>query len=167
MSLKEKLFGFEGRLRRRDWWALGILIGLINFTISEMTVITVFGAEAGVFGGDAAGLNRPEAMLTRLALWLPFLWPTLALSIKRRHDRGKSGTGYVAVLVLSMLTNYGPFAAALAGYPGPSWLPTVLPLLVAPFSIWMLILTGFLDGEPRPNRYGPSPKQPDMAETFS
>ena len=55
-------------------------------------------------------------------------WMSLALQVKRWHDRDKSGTWVFINLI--------PFIG---------W-------------IWSLIECGFLDGTPGPNRFGPSPK---------
>jgi len=55
------------------------------------------------------------------------LWPTLAVSIKRWHDRGRTGWWVLVMLV-----------------PVVGW-------LVA------LVANGFLPGTPGPNRYGAAP----------
>ena len=61
-------------------------------------------------------------------VFLALLWPSLALQVKRWHDRDKSGW--------FVLVNLIPFIG---------WL-------------WTLIECGFLDGTQGPNRFGPSPK---------
>lgn len=55
------------------------------------------------------------------------IWPGLAVSIKRWHDRGKSGWWILIALV---------------------------PLIGG---LWALIETGFLPGTPGTNEYGPDP----------
>jgi uncharacterized membrane protein YhaH (DUF805 family) len=55
------------------------------------------------------------------------IWGGLAISIKRWHDRGKSG--------------WWIFIGAI-------------PIIGG---LWVLIETGFLEGDPGPNQYGPNP----------
>ncbi|MBV7329929.1 DUF805 domain-containing protein [Chloroflexi bacterium TSY] len=55
------------------------------------------------------------------------LWPNLAVSAKRWHDRDKSGWWSLIVLI---------------------------PIIGV---IWMLIEVGFLEGTNGPNRFGPEP----------
>jgi uncharacterized membrane protein YhaH (DUF805 family) len=58
---------------------------------------------------------------------LLLLWPALAVSIKRWHDRDHSGWWVLIALV-----------------PVVGW-------------AWMLVANGFLAGTDGPNRYGPPP----------
>jgi uncharacterized membrane protein YhaH (DUF805 family) len=60
-------------------------------------------------------------------LTLLVIWPSLAVSIKRWHDRGKSGWWVLIALV---------------------------PLIGG---LWALIETGFLPGTSGTNQYGPDP----------
>jgi uncharacterized membrane protein YhaH (DUF805 family) len=64
-------------------------------------------------------------------LWLALLWPSLAVSVKRCHDRNKSGL-WLILMYLACFTVIG--------------------------ALWPLIELGFLDGTPGPNKFGPSPK---------
>jgi uncharacterized membrane protein YhaH (DUF805 family) len=85
------------------------------------------GGIAAAHAGDPTG-----AMMALLPIygvvWLIFLWPGLALGVKRCHDRDK--TGWFLLIGL-------------------------IPIIGA---IWLLVELGFLDGTQGPNKYGPSPK---------
>jgi uncharacterized membrane protein YhaH (DUF805 family) len=59
------------------------------------------------------------------------MWPSLANSVKRLHDRDKAWW-WIILMYLACLTFVG--------------------------ILWPLIELGFLDGTPGPNQYGPSPK---------
>jgi uncharacterized membrane protein YhaH (DUF805 family) len=59
--------------------------------------------------------------------WEVFAWPSLAIYVKRWHDRGKSGWWVLIVFV------------PIIGY------------------LWLLIECGFLAGDDGPNEYGPDP----------
>jgi uncharacterized membrane protein YhaH (DUF805 family) len=115
---KHLLFEFDGRINRGKFWAgiaamwaisiaLWILIG-IAVAINSSVIWIVFG-----FLG--------------LVVYVAMIWMGLAVSIKRWHDRGKSGWWVLIAFI---------------------------PLIGG---IWALVETGFLEGDPGDNEYGPNP----------
>jgi uncharacterized membrane protein YhaH (DUF805 family) len=102
------LFSLRGRIGRRSWWLWGVL-ALIAFVIYATVLLRVLGF---------------SARQTDVAVNLLVLWPAIAVSVKRWHDRDKSGWW---VLV------------------------SLLPLVGL---VWALIQNGLLRGTPGPNRYG-------------
>jgi len=108
---KDFLFGFEGRINRAKFWIGLILIQVVVWIFFMLAVVT----DASVMWG--------LSVLVGLAL----IWPGVAISIKRWHDRGKSGWWIFIYFV--------PFIG---------WL-------------WALIEPGFLPGTPGTNEYGPDP----------
>lgn len=164
MRLRDKLFGFKGRVRRQDWWILGILVGLAQLGVTLLASLI----------SSAAGLNNVSVVegqfppLTLLPFWLSlhidlaFLWPHLSLSAQRFHDRGKSAWPIFAYFGLSIGAELLPASAF-------GWMRPLDPgqQLIAMFvwggawigiTIWFLVVLGFLDGTQGPNRFGPSPK---------
>jgi uncharacterized membrane protein YhaH (DUF805 family) len=124
-----QLFSFEGRQRRLHFWIVAIVLMIINSIVFNVTLGPVYvamltgtGSPAAVFGG--LGLI---GWLVSLIL----LWPALANSVKRCHDRNKSGW-WLLLMWLASFTIIG--------------------------ALWPLIELGFLDGTPGPNRFGASPK---------
>jgi uncharacterized membrane protein YhaH (DUF805 family) len=110
-SLRHLLFSLQGRIGRGTWWSWGVgaMLGLsIYFTV----LLRVAGATPSIAEG-----------LVNLLL----VWPLVALSAKRWHDRGKSAWWVLVALI-----------------PGIGWL-------------WLLIENGMLRGEAGPNRYGDAP----------
>lgn len=101
-------FSFEGRVSRRTWWLYGVA-ALLGLGVAMVALLRIAGFGAGV----------AEAV-TNLLL----LWPALAVSVKRWHDRDRPGWWVLIALV--------PFVG---------W-------LVA------LVVNGFLPGTPGTNRYG-------------
>ncbi len=100
-------FSMEGRIGRADFW-----LRLILPTIGIMALLGI------LFRG-----NTIIAGIVNLLL----LWPSIAVSGKRWHDRNKSAWWMLIGLV-----------------PIIGW-------------IWSLVETGFLKGTEGPNRFGPSP----------
>lgn len=111
MPPRRLYLGLEGRISRREFWLQGVLLlsglGLLGFLL------------LGIAGLD----QRVAEALVNLGL----AWPALAVSVKRWHDRGKSGWWVLINLV-----------------PLVGWL-------------WAVVETGFLRGTPGPNRYGDDP----------
>ena len=137
MGIVQLLFGFNGRIRRTNYWlgAIGASIGLmviffiIMFMVGGVGMLAAGAAGGGENAGRAAGAGIGIlGMLLLLVYFAVAIWISLALQIKRWHDRDKS-----AIWVLI------------------SFIP-----LVGPF--WVLIECGFMDGTMGPNRFGPSPK---------
>ena len=108
---KDLLLSFDGRINRAKFW-----IGIAAMWV-VLTLIVIVAAAA-----DSSILWTIFFLLSLLVIW-----PSLAISIKRWHDRGKSGWWILIGLV--------PFIGGL----------------------WALIETGFLPGTPGTNEYGPDP----------
>lgn len=105
------LFAFDGRINRAKFWT-GIVV-----MWAVMWILAIL-----------AGLVDSWFMWTVFSIVaLLIIWPSLAISIKRWHDRDKSGWW------------------VLIGF-----IPLVGP-------IWALVETGFLPGTPGTNEYGPDP----------
>jgi uncharacterized membrane protein YhaH (DUF805 family) len=104
-------FGVRGRITRRDFWLYGVLAlsGLALFAHALLGIADVRPGRAD--------------LLVNLAL----AWPAIAVSVKRWHDRDKSGWWVLLNLV-----------------PIVGWL-------------WALIENGALRGTPGPNRFGADP----------
>ncbi|MDH4289059.1 MAG: DUF805 domain-containing protein [Aquincola sp.] len=107
-SVRQLLFSFDGRIGRRTWWLWGVA-ALLGLGLYATVLLRV------------AGLS---AATTETTVNVLLLWPALALSVKRWHDRDKSGWWVLVALI--------PFIG---------WL-------------WMLIENGVRRGTVGPNRYG-------------
>jgi uncharacterized membrane protein YhaH (DUF805 family) len=114
MDWKYLFTSFEGRIGRQQWW-MGIIVffvvGIIA-TALDMILGTRTEGGMGIIG---------------IILNIALIYPSIALSAKRWHDRGKSAWW--------ILINLIPFIG---------W-------------IWALVENGFLKGTDGPNQYGPDP----------
>ena len=102
----------RGRISRATFWrwGIGVLFGL------------------GLLGQALLGIARVPADTADRTVSLLLLWPALAVSAKRWHDRDRSGAWVLVALV-----------------PIIGWL-------------WALADNGFVRGTPGPNRFGPEPR---------
>ena len=112
------LFKFDDRINRAKFWA-GIAatwaIGIVFAILAGIAVLTESGALAMI------------VVVLGIAIYVALIWMGLAISIKRWHDRGKSGWW---VLIAA------------------------IPVVGA---IWAIVETGFLEGDSGTNEYGPDP----------
>lgn len=100
------LLSIEGRITRSDYW--------LRFFVPYLVISTV------------AGLVDPTVSLVVL---LVALWPSIAVGVKRCHDRDRSGW----FLLIAFIPLIG--------------------------GLWLLIELGCLRGTVGPNRFGPDPLQ--------
>ncbi|NLS13510.1 DUF805 domain-containing protein [Vibrio sp. SM6] len=144
MPLGPLLFSFHGRIHRQTFWlwnlAYYILVPSCAFIIHTLA---------------------PGAVNVLLPiLLLILLWPDLAITCKRWHDRGKSAYW----LLLSAPLIAGRMMTPIA-LPGTMQDETVMnmpemggSIIALVCGLWIFIECGLLRGTIGDNRYGPEPK---------
>jgi uncharacterized membrane protein YhaH (DUF805 family) len=121
LSVKQILFSFSGRIPRRTYWLWAILLSVGFGVLAGLVGALLVPSDGSAEGPGAA------AMLGFGLIYLLVLWVSLALQIKRWHDRGKSGAWVLINLV---------------------------PLVGA---VWSFVECGCLRGTFGPNNYGEDP----------
>ena len=116
MTLQQGMFSIKGRIGRRDFWiwmAIWVLAMSVLFTLAGTNLLNV---------------------QTAAFILVCLLWPTAAVTIKRLHDRGKSGIWALLMILAWML---------LAG----NWsvLPGVWQWVVGRFVPTLIIVMMFID----------------------
>ncbi|PSW07362.1 DUF805 domain-containing protein [Photobacterium lipolyticum] len=119
MDQKWALFSLKGRLRRRDYWLYSLPLLFITIPVFWYT------------HPDNLSDNSVLNILSMLIMGFVF-WASIALNVKRLHDRNKSA--------LWVLLTFVP--------------------LIGP--VFVIIELGMLDGTKGPNQYGLSPKFPSV-----
>ena len=105
---------FQGRLNRQPFWIATLVLWLVSMAVTFVTSI--------LFGSQSAVTTFVQAVVA-----LVLLIPSLAVAVKRYHDRNKSGWWILIVFI---------------------------PIIGL---VWYIVELGFLPGTPGPNRYGPDP----------
>lgn len=136
MDWKFIFLSFQGRLNRKPYW-----IGTI--ALLSLVVIGVFGVMFLTGGGGVAAIG---------VIYLLLLWPTLAIGVKRLHDRNKPAWWLVVFYVVPTLLN-----VLGEGGDGERVGAMIFGLASLAISIWALVELGFLRGTVGANRYGPDP----------
>jgi len=146
MNFGQLLFGFKGRINRGKYW-LAVLI----FVIVSLVMATI-----GYFAEEATAFQ-----LLNLVVSIGVLVSSIAVGIKRLHDRDKSGRWLLLFyLVPSLLFGigaviflYGVGDEALGGMIGGG----IVYILGLAVLIWAIVEMGCLRGTLGPNRFGPDP----------
>jgi len=120
-NLKPLLLSFDGRINRGKFWN-GILV-LLAIYVVLIVINLIF---RGIFGDSVITMLIG---IISIVIYLAMIWPSIALGVKRFHDRNKSGWWVLISLV--------PIIGGL----------------------WYLIECGFLEGTKGPNQFGPDPLQ--------
>ena len=152
MTILQKLFSFQGRLRRRDYWLYNTLLVLAALGVLVPVIL-------------AMGLRADDARLSLLGLVLT--WPSMALLVKRIHDRDKTGRMALIYWIPSLVSMGLSFIPEF----GLGGLKVFLDIGTGMIGLWFLVEFGFMDGTQGPNEYGPSPKgvmpKEKLADVFS
>jgi uncharacterized membrane protein YhaH (DUF805 family) len=142
---------FSGRSRRSEYWWFTVLNVIV--AVVGLAIMMAGGFSAAALAESAApGSSLPATGLGAvfyigaglLGIWfLAILIPSIAVAVRRLHDRDMSGWWYLGVIVTGMIPVVG-FIANIA-----------------------FIVLMFLPGTPGPNRFGPDPKDPSSANVFA
>lgn len=119
LSPAEILFSFQGRIRRATYWVY--ILGATLLFYAAIFMLSLAG------GTGAEGEPGTIMTIGVFILLIPFFWVALAVSMKRWHDRGKSGAWVLIAFV---------------------------PVIG---SIWTFVECGCLPGTPGENAYGLEP----------
>jgi uncharacterized membrane protein YhaH (DUF805 family) len=142
------LLSFAGRTSRLSYWRWLLLLSV---TIATLYVLAVF-----IVMGGFPGSRLIAAVL--LAAMVMLLWPVLAVSVRRLHDRSKTGWW---MLVFNIFPYVAELGVAQTLKVGGVWVLAglVLVLTVLVVVVWGWIEFGFLRGTRGPNRFGPEPSR--------
>lgn len=137
------LFGFNGRINRAKYW-MGILVCVV-----ASIAASILGA---LLGSTIGTLVTGIVSIATLII-------SIAIGIKRLHDRNKSGWWLLLFLLApSVLLGFGMAAGVLGIASGGSGTTgTLMSLAGIAIAIWAFVELGCLRGTVGPNRYGPDP----------
>lgn len=156
MTAGQYLFGFEGRINRAKWWLLipiqigaAIVYYIVAFALVGGSIFSILTGNLSGFGGSLM-----LAVLLGLAYTVITFVVWLAVTIKRLHDRDKSGAW-------AWLFAVGPWVCAIFGFTavlGRAFsLGGLFDLGGLAIIVWAFIELGCLAGTSGPNRFGPDP----------
>ena len=163
------LFRFDGRINRAKLWlAMPVVLGLLTVLGAVIVAIqSLFGGPTPISLGtkDIFKLVDPDVYRTLKLADLPrllakllgislLLWVYFAISIKRLHDRDKSGWWMVPFFVAPGL--YNQFDDRLPD----SYFMMLPALIVFVLYVWGFVEMYCLKGSRKANRFGADPLTP-------
>ena len=170
MDWTRLLYSFKGRINRAKYWLAGLVI--LCWMILALWLLAAIGALFGIVTGpvsfDVIGISASiqpagtdsasgASLFSRFAtipLTLLFAWVYAAVTIKRLHDRNKSGWWLVPFIVATGLHS------RFEDWLGDSWTAALIGLAVFIVFIWGIVEMYCLKGTRGPNRFGPDPLVP-------
>lgn len=154
MFTRDGLFGFDGRIRRSDWWIGGLLTGFVG--------VLVLGAFRFGTSGPAGPFQSETGVYVRLVveavLIAPFAWIQTAIWVKRGHDLSIPAWPLITFQIFAFLSAYVPLALPVAthGIMGMHPIAAAVDITYGAGFIFCVIVLGFIPGKAGTNRYGPS-----------
>lgn len=142
----KRYFDFAGRSRRLEYW----MFTLLNVIVVTVLFALIFSSTGMMIAADPASDLFEEGgamaggvgLLIALYALIVFI-PSIAVTVRRLHDRDLSGWWYLGFIIASMI----PVVGFLA------WIAFVVVMA--------------LPGTPGENRFGPDPKDPNSEEVFA
>lgn len=146
---------FEGRSRRLEFWLFQLLNTLVAAVLVGPFFLTVISTAAASSLDPTNETAVEQALLNGgvglsaigLGLFglytLAVLVPSIAVTVRRLHDRDMSGWWYLGLIVASLIPLVG---------------------LLASIAMFVLMV---LPGTAGPNRFGSDPKNPHQADVFA
>lgn len=139
---------FSGRSRRMEYWMfilLTIIVGVVLAGPSYFSIVSAAMTDPAALDTDPFGglgiLGMGSLGLFGL-FYLAILIPSIAVTVRRLHDRDMSGWWYLGFIVASII----PFVGFIA-------------------SIAFIVVLA-LPGTDGPNRFGPDPMDPHSTDVF-
>ena len=144
MNWGHLFFNFDGRVNRAKFWIAALIFAAINVVLAILGYVM---DQSVVF----------QALNSMLGIVI--LISSIAVGVKRLHDRNKSGWYLLLFyLVPSMLVVIGVLIGAFVE--DSTIIATVLGLLAFAIGVWAFVEMGCLRGTIGVNQYGPDPVAP-------
>lgn len=155
------LFNPCGRVSRKGIW-LGLFLPMVgaNFAAAFVDAM-IFGAMGGLTVDATGSLQAPATGVFSMLVSLFFLWPSIAVSVKRFHDRNMSGwwvLWFLLIVVGGVVFAFvgGAAAAASTGALGEGAMIGFLIAMAGGLAQFIILYV--LPGTPGGNQYGSDPR---------
>jgi uncharacterized membrane protein YhaH (DUF805 family) len=152
MNLMSLLFSFTGRINRGKWWLAVLIFAIYGVVASIIGTILIGSAIAdGDFNITTLLGTALIGILVLFVLYVIVLVSSIAVGVKRLHDRDKSGWWLLLFFLLPAVL--GGIGQSM----GDSPVGLLLGLVSLAIYIWMFVELACLRGTVGPNRFGPDP----------
>lgn len=159
---------FNSRARRKEYWFFALFNFIISLVLMCLWIGPVFveAVSAELNGTEMDEGNIVQKLLYNPALYIWILYylatiiPSIAVTVRRLHDIGKSG-------LWAILFCGAPFLSTFANTPNQDVAAnSVIALIEVGVCIFGLIWM-FTDSQPGENQWGPNPKENPTPEEMT
>lgn len=170
----------NGRVSRAQfWWRFILPMSVLGFAASTAdAAIYGSGASADALlrqamlgdGDPFAALSAQPAVTLGSVVALLCIWPSIAVTTKRFHDRGMSGWWilWFALIILGGLAFAAVSgASALAAGETPGVAVLIGAIAAGGGGLAQFVILSWMDGRDGPNRFGPDPRDAKPARQDS
>jgi len=153
MSGWDYIFGASGRFNRANFWIVSLLVVLVfPFAFVAGTFAWSWLRKSNVpHGFDLLTVSMLSVLFVSLVIGFGAFFAQVAASVKRMHDRDKSGAW--VLLFWGM-----PFVLDQAAHLAVAPVSTGLAIAAVAITLWGLIEMGVVVGTPGSNFFGPDPR---------
>jgi uncharacterized membrane protein YhaH (DUF805 family) len=169
MNWGSYFFSFQGRINRAKLWLfIPIVIGI--YIVYFMLFSVLFGTsivammKGGPAGLAAGGASIGAGMILTCILFLVILVASLALAVKRLHDRNKGAIWLLVFWLLPAVLNgivlvnrFAAMSAETGAMPPVNPAMSLLSLVALAITVWAFVELYCLRGTMGSNRFGPDP----------
>jgi uncharacterized membrane protein YhaH (DUF805 family) len=165
MRARNYFFSFRGRINRARFWIyLAIVIPFLMFMLMAFFAYAMSGPGAYENGGPTPFPHNPIGIalaIVYFSVLAALAVSGFAVSVKRLHDRDKSGWWVLVFIVApNVLLGMWQAHAATLGGANIGDLTWLAGLTGFSLGLWAMVELGCLAGTVGDNRYGPDPLAP-------
>lgn len=143
---RDYFFSFEGRAPRSEYW-LFVAITFGYNVLVQTFILPIF--------EPLKPENLSGYWVVLFAISLPLFWPSVAIAVRRLHDRNKSSEWAWLFLGVPIIWSLLLLLSASVGIHSASLAYAAIP--VPAITLWGFIELAFLRGTEGDNRFGPDP----------
>ena len=137
-------FNFSGRINRAKYWIAMLVYSAIYIVLAIVGYVT-----------DNSAIYQAINGMLNIVIFIS----SLAVGVKRLHDRNKSGWYLVLFYIVpGILVTAGIVVGTFMD--DSILLASILGLAAFAIGVWAFVELGCLRGTAGPNRYGPDPLEP-------
>lgn len=151
MDWNNLFLSLDGRISRKPYW-----IGVLSILVATLILYQIANW-LGLFSWQDFADPQSSVPWINLVITLLLVYPGLAVTIKRLHDRNRTGWWGGLLYGLAVLSTILDAVGLSGTQDEPSMLGLVFGLAVFVIAVWFFIELGFLRGTQGPNRFGPDP----------
>ena len=139
---------FAGRIGRKQFWIGFVPLVVVMVVILFLSLYAVGETDQWVF------------RLNKFIVMLIFMYPLMALGVKRLHDRGRPGYAVLVFFIPWLLHQITNLLEITGDFTSLNSLDLVFHMVNLLISIWFFVDLGILRGQRNTNQYGPDPAEP-------